>query len=395
MTRSLIKPTEKEDNFFTDIANTKPYFKAALQGFAGTGKTYTSALIAVGLHKRIGSKKPVVIFDTEKAAKFLKPLFAENNIEVLIRESRSLADLVETMHRVEAGASDILLIDSISHVWENYLESYKTKVRRTQLQFQDWGIIKPTWKREFSDIFVSGMYHVIMCGRAGYEYDSEINEDTMKREIYKSGVKMKVEGETAYEPDLLVLMERYEEVIKKDEKKVWREATVLKDRSTLLDGKTFKNPSYDNFAPSIEAMLENPFDRRTVEITPERDTALLFKTEEQKAEWKRDRDIQLERIDGLLSRIWPGSVGKDKAAKLEILEQVFGTTSETEIKQMRPEDLKEGYRYLQDLVVSAGFAKYITKEGKKVMVVSGPQEPEKKEVKKEVKKEEKPTAESK
>jgi len=49
------------DNFFTPVANTKPYFKAGIQGLAGTGKTYTAAEIAIGLHKRLGSKKPVVV----------------------------------------------------------------------------------------------------------------------------------------------------------------------------------------------------------------------------------------------------------------------------------------------------------------------------------------------
>ncbi|MDD5110694.1 MAG: ATP-binding protein, partial [Patescibacteria group bacterium] len=104
------------DNFFMPAANNKPYFKMALQGFAGTGKTYTAALIAIGLHQRTKSAKPVIIFDTEKSAKFLKPLFDNAGIPLLVKESRSLADLVQTMQRCEKGASDILLIDSLSHV---------------------------------------------------------------------------------------------------------------------------------------------------------------------------------------------------------------------------------------------------------------------------------------
>ena len=55
---------QPQDTFFTPIGNTKPYFKAAFEGFAGSGKTYTAALVAIGLHKKIQSKKPVVIFDT-------------------------------------------------------------------------------------------------------------------------------------------------------------------------------------------------------------------------------------------------------------------------------------------------------------------------------------------
>lgn len=358
----------KNDLFFSPIENTKPFLKANFYGFAGTGKTYTAAQIAVGLHKKIKSEKPIIIFDTERAAKFLKSLFKENKIEALVRESRSLADLKETMRRMREGAGDILIIDSITHVWEEYLQSYSRKVGRTRIQFQDWAIIKPTWKAEFSDPFVNDPYHIIMTGRAGYEYESEINEETQRREIYKSGVKQKVEGETAYEPDLLVMMNRFEDVLGK-EKKVWREGTVIKDRSTILDGKTFKNPTYEDFAPSIEALLENPVPRNA-HVLPEGDTALLFKTEEEKAELRKERDRWIEEIEGLLTRIAPSSTGKDKQLKLDLLEFIFGTTSETALRELHPQDLKEGYKQLADQIVNLGLAKLIEKNGKKILQIT-------------------------
>lgn len=358
---------KKNDNFFTPIINTKPYLKAAFEGFAGSGKTYTAALVAVGLHKRIKSKKPVIIFDTERAAKFLKPLFAEKGIEVLLRESRSLADLKETMRRMRVdGISDVLIIDSISHVWEHFLEDFKRKVNRKGLQFQDWGIIKPLWKTEFSDPFVNDPYNVVMTGRAGYEYESEINEETNKREIFKSGIKMKVEGETAYEPDLLVLMERFEEVMGKD-KKVWREATVIKDRSTIIDGQTFKNPGYENFAPAVEAMLAEP---SKLKPTPEGDTTLLIETEQDKTFQRRDRNRWLEEIDGLLLRVWPGNVGKDKQAKLDALADVFDTTSEIELGRLSPDEARAGYLKLADYIVKVGRGRWDkTEDGRKKLVI--------------------------
>ncbi len=349
------------DNFFTPIGNTKPFFKGAFQGFAGSGKTHTVAELAIGLHKRIKSTKPIVIFDTERASKFLKPLFAEAGIKVLVRESRSLKDLQTTMDFMDSGASEILLIDSISHVWEGVLQSYMDSKRRSRLEFQDWGVIKPTWKKEFSDRFVSGQWHAIFTGRAGYEYANEKNEDTGKREVYKSGVKMKVEGETAYEPDMLVFMERFEEIMG-DSKKVWREATVIKDRSRLLDGKTFKNPTYKDFAPAVESLLEAPVPRDAF-AAPEGDTSILFKTEESTMQWRRDKDKAIEEIEGLLGRITPGSTGKDKTLKLEILDDVFGTTSMTAIGEMKLDELRAGYRKLMNNAVERGLAYYIEQDG--------------------------------
>lgn len=335
------------DNFFTPVANTKPYFKAAFEGFAGSGKTYTAALIALGLYKRVGSKKPVVIFDTEKAAKFLKSMFAAEGIELLVRESRSLADLKETMTRMRQGASDILIIDSISHVWEDFLKAYAEKVRRTRLEFQDWGIIKPTWKTEFSDPFVRDPYHVIMTGRAGYEYENEINKETGKREIYKSGIKMKVEGETAYEPDLLVLMERIQEMDGGNISKVYRQSVVIKDRSTVLDGKVFQNPGYEQFAPAVEVMLESP---TVLETAAERDAGLLFRTEEEKYEWKQRRKVMLEEIENYLVQVKPGQDAQSKKFKIDAVEYSFETRSWTAVEQMRPEALEQGFLRLQDFV---------------------------------------------
>ena len=173
-TKTLVKTAIKHEiaysgNFFMEVSNTKPYFKAAFEGFAGSGKTYTSAMVAIGLHKKIKSKKPVVMFDTEKAAKFLKRVFNEAGIELLVKESRTLADLKETMRLLrEDRVADIFIIDSISHVWEDTLEAYKRKMKRSYLQFQDWGVLKPMWKKEFSDPLVRDPYHIIMCGRAGY-----------------------------------------------------------------------------------------------------------------------------------------------------------------------------------------------------------------------------------
>lgn len=304
--------------FFTNLDNTQPFFKAALEGFAGSGKTFTMAQVAIGLHRRIESKLPIAYYDTEKAGRHLRHLFRAAGISVLHKESRTLADLVTTMRMGREGAFDILLIDSISHVWENFLQSYQKQKGRARLQFEDWGVLKPKWKEEFSEPFVRDRYHAIMCGRAGYEYSDEKDENG-KRQIYKSGVKMKVEGETAYEPDMLCYMERFEEILDKDKKKVWRECTVLKDRSTLLDGQTFRNPSYADFAPALDQLLDEPVDR-----TPAKEGENRFDSEDKWGQERRQREIACGEIQGELVARWPGQTAVEKKLKSDKLWELFG-----------------------------------------------------------------------
>jgi hypothetical protein len=328
--------------FFTSLDNAQPFFKAAFEGFAGSGKTYTMAQVAIGLHKRVGSTKPIVYFDTEKAGRHLRRLFKEAGIEVLYKESRTLADLGTSMKFCREGGSDVLMIDSISHVYENFLQSYQQQKGRNRLQFEDWGILKPKWKREFSEPFVRDRYHALFCGRAGYEYSDEKDENG-KRQIYKSGIKMKVEGETAFEPDMLVLMERFEELMER-EKKVWREATIIKDRSTLLDGKTIKNPTFADFAPAIDYLLDEP-----VEKDATAETENDYEGDEARREYLKRRDIALETIEAIIVGAGlGGTAGAAKAAKVKALDTAFGSVSWTQIKGMNPAKLEEGIERLKD-----------------------------------------------
>ena len=55
--------------------NKMAYAKVGLYGTAGSGKTRTAVEIAIGLHKAIGSTKPIAAFDTEPAFSFVLPLF--------------------------------------------------------------------------------------------------------------------------------------------------------------------------------------------------------------------------------------------------------------------------------------------------------------------------------
>lgn len=310
------------DTFFKKLANTRPFLKLAFEGFAGSGKTYTASQLAIGLHKTIKSKKPIVFYDTEKSLKALKPVFDKAGIEVLVKESRTLADLRTTMEMCEGGVADILVIDSITHVWENFMKAYMVEKKRTFLQMLDWTVLKPKWKEDFSDVLVNSHLHIIFTGRAGYEYDQQVNETTGKNEMVKSGIKMKVEGETEYEPDIVVLMEKAK-LMKKSKMTLSRVATVIKDRTTLIDGKEFTNPTYKNFEPAINLLLLGTATKENAETN--KDTFQDYEREQYKK--KTEREIALEEIEGIIGQLFPGSTKDEKKIKADIVDSLFGTTS--------------------------------------------------------------------
>lgn len=347
---------------FKPLENNRPFLKMAFEGFAGDGKTFTASQVAIGVHKLIKSKKPIALFDTEKAFKALKPSFDEAGIDAVVNdEQRSLAALSQAMKWCEDGGADILIIDSITHVWEEYLRAYMNTKNRTRLQFEDWGIIKPKWKQEFSTPFVQSKCHIIFTGRAGFEYSDEKNEETGKREIFKSGIKMKAEGETAFEPDILVLMAKQQDILG-EKKRLWREALVIKDRTNQIDGKSFNNPSFDDFYPAIKVLLNGTLrELHGVDIP---DTFQEWESKYSQA--SKDREIYIADIEGTFALMGLGTGAEDKQKKVWTLNQIFGCNSIEALGKLKMDSLEAGtmvikgfgkrYKEYLDSVLDSGSA---------------------------------------
>lgn len=336
---------------FKKLENNRPFLKMAFEGFAGDGKTFTATQVAIGIHKLIASTKPIALFDTEKAFKALKPSFDAAGIEAVVNdEQRSLAALNQAIKWCEEGNSDILIIDSITHVWEEFLRAYLNRpdskgnpVKRTRLEFQDWGVLKPMWKDQFSTPFVMAKVHIIFTGRAGYEYENEKNEETGKREIYKSGIKMKAETETAFEPDMLVLMEKKMNLLA-DKKEVYREATIIKDRTTQIDGKSFRNPTFDDFYPAVKVLLDGALREVHGDIIPD----TFFEFENKYSEIGKEREILLAEIEGSFALMGLGTGAEDKQKKAWILNQVYGVNSVEGVSKKGNSVIRKGLEVVKE-----------------------------------------------
>lgn len=345
------------------------YLKMNIYGEAGSGKTFTGSQIVIGLAKHIEKSKmplPTVMFlDTEAGASWVKPIFDKAGVELLVATTRSFEDLKTAVKEAETAGA-ILLADSITHLWQELMDSFlKAKRKRfnnknARLEIQDWNTIKAEWGK-FTSQYLNSSCHIVLCGRAGQVYEFQENEETHKKEMISSGTRMAAEKGLGYEANLLVEMTSHQVLGPKKAKVIVRRATILKDRSTVLDGKQFENPKFEQFLPHINKLnlggAHNGFDAT-------RTSSALFPKEE-RDDTRFDRDIILEKVSNLLSAHGHGGTSKEAtASRLELLQRFFKTTSKTEMEKKVPlEDLRLGYNALHIELEGAPCSDFPTEPG--------------------------------
>lgn len=325
---------------FQKFESSQAHLKMGLMGFAGSGKTWTATETTIGLISLLrelklpDGGKPVFFLDTETGVDYVKPKFDSAKIGLQIARTRAFVDLVPAVREAEKSGS-VLIIDSLSHFWREFTEAYAKRMNRTRLQFQDWMYLKTEWGR-FTDAYINSAVHIILCGRAGYEYDYFEDEDG-KKELHKTGIKMKAETETGYEPSLLLFMERSTNL---ETKKVSRVAHVLKDRFGLIDGITIANPTFKDFSPHIQALN---LGGKQVGIDPRTSESMIHPTG--KSNWQREQEAKTIALDEIAEVIRKHFGGQDKASKDargDLVEKHFGTRSWKRMEALSFAEIEKG-----------------------------------------------------
>ncbi len=319
--------------------NQTAYLKTGIYGNSGSGKTFTSSSIAIGLHKHLKLEKPIAFIDTETGSDWMSPRFKKESIDLLVIKSRAFVDLLEVVKEAEKDCS-ILIIDSITHFWRELMESYKKKKKLRRITIQHWMDLKQEWGM-FSDLFVNSTLHIVMAGRAGDVWETEEDENGVAQMV-KTGTKMKVENEMGYEPSLLIEMNIARHSSKPGAGFIQR-ATIVKDRSDTLNGKSFEMPKFENFLPHVKFLN---IGGEHVGVDTNRNSEALIDSDYSQAEQYKKKKIVLEEIGNEMSLQY-GSMGENKKRKLEKLEATFGTHSWTKIEAIGLEDLEIGLKLIR------------------------------------------------
>lgn len=224
--------------------------KVGMYGNPGTGKTLTALMCLEGLANR--SNKRYAYVDTERGTDFYCQKVADRKVHPEAFDfdclyTRSITEVLAAVKSLDPNEYCGVCIDSITHIWEAAKLAYTGKLTKVgTLPFHAWGKIKAPYK-ELISFLLSSPLHVFFCGRQGNVFE----EDEETGEMKKVGEKMKAEGETAYEPHILIHMEvdrtkSGEGVIR---------AFAEKDRTGILAGKVFVNPSFETLIAPLIPLL--------------------------------------------------------------------------------------------------------------------------------------------
>lgn len=346
--------------------NEQAFLKAGALGFPGSGKSYTASMLAIAISKLAGDNKPVAFFDTEAGSDFLIPKFESAGTELLRVKSRAFSDLMAAGKEAEASCS-VLVVDSITHVWQELCEAFMARINGarqrkgwqpiTKLEFQHWAEVKRMWA-DWTTFYLNSRLHIIVCGRAGYDYEFVVNEDTNKKELQKAGTKMKVEGEFGFEPSLLIEMERVSRGAEPGAGWLHR-AHILKDRTDTINGLAFDfgkgkkaaeewREVYTPFAPVL-GKLNLGGAHKSVDTG--RHSMALFSDQGESDHTRRAKrvTIALEEIQGSLVAVWPGMDAASKRLKAVVVEALFdGTRAWTKVESLPLEKLEAAVAILRE-----------------------------------------------
>jgi hypothetical protein len=158
--------------------------RLGLFGASGSGKTYSSLLLAKGLTQ---DWNKIVVIDTESGSADLYSHLGEFNT-LTLEAPFTPYRYIEALEVCEKSGAEVIVIDSISHEWEGVggcLDIHS----RLGGKFEHWAKVTPM-HRKFIDAILQSSCHVITCGRSKIDYAFESkSENNGRGRVEKVGLK--------------------------------------------------------------------------------------------------------------------------------------------------------------------------------------------------------------
>jgi len=153
----MLKPARKKD----------ARIRLAIAGPAGSGKTYSSLLIASGL----APWEKIVIIDTERGSSNCYADLGPFNV-IELEPAYTPAKYIAAIKEAENAGMEVIIIDSLSHAWAGeggVLDIHSQAVEKNKNSFSAWREVTPLHNR-LVDTMLQSRCHVIATLRTKTEY---------------------------------------------------------------------------------------------------------------------------------------------------------------------------------------------------------------------------------
>jgi len=167
--------------------------KILLAGVSGSGKTYSSLLLASGLTK--GDYSKIGIIDTEKGSASLYAHLGKFLV-IELETPYTPERYIEAITAFEKHGVDVIIIDSISHEWEGEGGILDEHANMSGNTFANWKKLTPRHNRFIEKILKSNC-HIIATSRSKSDY--VMNNENGKMKIEKQGTKVITRDGVEYE----------------------------------------------------------------------------------------------------------------------------------------------------------------------------------------------------
>ena len=164
---------------FRKAARRQAKIKIGLQGSSGSGKSYSALLLAYGL---AGDWSKIAVIDSENNSADLYAHLGDYNV-VPISAPFPPEKYVEALQLCHQHQMEVVVIDSMSHEWENLVDAHSKMPGNT---FQNWGKITPR-HNAFVNAILQAPMHIIGTIRSKQDY--VMSEKNCKQVPEKVGLK--------------------------------------------------------------------------------------------------------------------------------------------------------------------------------------------------------------